>query len=108
MNEDYGNLDQMNFFIPYAFNAGAAVVAFRPIGNQPNEVVLDNDSPGVKFLGQWFNSRSAIYFGRAGGGAVSLCVAGQDRNRDGGLHSQDSRRPLLPSLYVGAPRPWTG
>lgn len=66
MNEDYGNLDQMNFFIPYAFNAGAAVVAFRPIGNQPNEVVLDNDSPGVKFLGQWFNSRSAIYFGRAG------------------------------------------
>ena len=66
MNEDYGNLDQMNFFIPYAFNAGAAVVAFRPIGNQPNEVVLDNDSPGVRFSGKWFNSRSAIYFGRAG------------------------------------------
>jgi hypothetical protein len=66
MNEDYGNLDQMNFFIPYAFNAGAAVVAFRPIGCQPNEVVLDNDSRGVKFAGKWFNSRSAIFFGRAG------------------------------------------
>ena len=66
MNEDYGNLDQMNFFIPYAFNSGAAVVAFRPIGNQPNEVVMDNDSPGVKFSGKWCNSHSAIYFGRAG------------------------------------------
>ena len=26
MNEDYGNLDQMNFFIPYAFNAGATEI----------------------------------------------------------------------------------
>jgi hypothetical protein len=66
MNEDYGNLDQMNFFIPYAFNAGAAVVAFRPIGCQTNEVVLDNDSRGVRFSGKWFNSRSTIFFGRAG------------------------------------------
>ena len=52
MNEDYGNLDQMNFFVPYAFNAGATVVAFRPIGFQPNEVVLDNDSRGGEVLGQ--------------------------------------------------------
>ena len=66
MNEDYGNLDQMNFFVPYAFNAGATVVAFRPIGCQTNEVVLDNDSHGVKFSGKWFNSRSSIFFGRAG------------------------------------------
>jgi hypothetical protein len=66
MNEDYGNLDQMNFFIPYAFNSGATVVAFRPVGFQPNEVVLDNDSRGVKFSGKWFNSHSSIYFGRAG------------------------------------------
>src|ERR1035441_2595254 len=56
----------MNFFIPYAFNAGAAVVAFRPIGCQTNEVVLDNDSRGVRFSGKWFNSRSTIFFGRAG------------------------------------------
>jgi hypothetical protein len=66
MNEDYGNLDQMNLFIPYAFNAGATVVAFRPIGYQRNEVVLDNDSPGVKFTGKWFNSRSPLFFGHAG------------------------------------------
>ena len=46
--------------------AGATVVAFRPIGYQTNEVVLDNDSRGVKFSGKWFNSRSPIFFGRAG------------------------------------------
>lgn len=66
MNEDYGNLDQMNFFIPYAFNAGATVVALRPIGYQPREVVLDNGSPGVKFSGKWYNSSSPIYFGAPG------------------------------------------
>lgn len=66
MNEDYGNLDQMNFFIPYAFNSGATVVAFRPIGYQPDEVVLDNDSRGVRFRGKWFDSRSPVFFGRAG------------------------------------------
>src|SRR5262245_45658093 len=38
--EDYGNLDQMNLFVTYCFNAGATVVAFRPIGYQTNEVVL--------------------------------------------------------------------
>jgi len=66
MNEDYGNLDQMNFFVPYAFNSGATVVAFRPIGYQPNEVVLDNDSRGVRFSGKWFDSRSSVYYGRVG------------------------------------------
>ena len=66
MNEDYGNLDQMNFFVPYAFNAGATVVALRPIGHQVNEVVLDNTSPGVRFSGRWFNSRSPVYFGAPG------------------------------------------
>jgi hypothetical protein len=64
MNEDYGNLDQMNFFVPYAFNAGATVVAFRPIGYQSNEAVLDNDSPGVKFSGKWHDSHSSVYFGK--------------------------------------------
>jgi hypothetical protein len=66
MNEDYGNLDQMNFFVPYAFNGGATVVAFRPVGQQTNEVVLDNDSHGVKFSGRWFDSRSAVYYGDSG------------------------------------------
>lgn len=66
MNEDYGNLDQMNFFIPYAFNAGATVAAFRPIGYQTHEVVLDNTSRGVKFSGKWYDSRSPVYFGQPG------------------------------------------
>ena len=66
MNEDYGNLDQMNFFIPYAFNAGATVVAFRPVGYQPQEVVMDNTSRGVKFSGKWYNSSSLMYFGSPG------------------------------------------
>ncbi len=66
MNEDYGNLDQMNAFVAYAFNSGATVVAFRPVGHQTNEVVLDNISPGVSFSGNWFDSRSEIYFGQAG------------------------------------------
>lgn len=65
--EDYGNLDQMNLFAAYCFNAGATVVAFRPIGDQTNEVVLDNVSPGVSFQGAWSNSTATSqYFGRVG------------------------------------------
>jgi hypothetical protein len=47
MNEDYGNLDQLNFFATYCFNAGAVVVSMRPLGHQTT-VVLDNDV-GVTF-----------------------------------------------------------
>jgi hypothetical protein len=66
MLEDYGNLDQMTLFAFYCFNAGATVVPFRPIGHQTNEVVLDNDSPGVTFSGTWFNSTATIFYGSAG------------------------------------------
>jgi hypothetical protein len=66
MNEDYGNLDQMNVFAAYCFNAGATVVPFRPIGNQINEVVLDNDDPGVTFAGTWSNSSAPLYYGSPG------------------------------------------
>jgi hypothetical protein len=66
LNEDYGNLDQMSLFAYYCFNAGATVVAHRPIGNQVNEVVLDNGSPGVTFSAGWANSSSDIYFGQPG------------------------------------------
>src|SRR5690349_13238037 len=51
MNEDYGNLDQLNFFAAYCFNAGAVVASMRPLGQQTNEVVLDNDDAGVTFVG---------------------------------------------------------
>jgi len=65
--EDYGNLDQMNLFVAYCFNAGATVVAFRPVGYQTNEVVLDNTSPSVRFAGPWSNSTATEdYFGTPG------------------------------------------
>ena len=67
MVEDYGNLDQMNLFAAYCFNAGATVVPFRPLGYQTNEVVLDNDSPGVSFVGSWSSSSaSSGYYGDVG------------------------------------------
>src|SRR5688572_5538134 len=65
--EDYGNLDQMNFFAAYCLNAGATVVPFRPLGYQTNEAVLDNDSPGVTFVGPWSNSSATSgLYGTAG------------------------------------------
>ena len=66
MNEDYGNLDQLNFFANYCFNAGAVVVSLRPLGQQTNEVVLDNDDAGVTFAGSWTDSTSTYYFGSPG------------------------------------------
>ncbi len=49
MCEDYGNIDQANFFAEQLFNAGATVVCMRPLGYQTNEVVLDNTSADVTF-----------------------------------------------------------
>ncbi|MEP6663610.1 MAG: N-acetylmuramoyl-L-alanine amidase, partial [Verrucomicrobiota bacterium] len=62
MNEDAGNLDQLNLFALYCFNAGATVVPFRPIGRQTNEVVLDNVSPSVAFAGAWSDTANTSYF----------------------------------------------
>ena len=62
MNEDYGNVDQLNTFATYCFNAGAVVIPCRPLGYQTNEVVLDNDDAAVKFDGTWFNSTATSYF----------------------------------------------
>ncbi len=56
MNEDYGNLEQLNYLVTYLYNAGAVVVPFRPVGYQTVEIVLDNDDPGVTFTGPWTNS----------------------------------------------------
>ena len=66
MIEDLGNQDQMSFLADYLFRAGATVVPMRPIGYQPNEVVLDNVDVGVTFSGGWSDSSSTIYFGDAG------------------------------------------
>lgn len=62
MIEDYGNLDQLNYFVNYAFNAGATIVPLRPIGYQDNEVVLDQDDPQVSYTGGWANSSSQPYY----------------------------------------------
>ena len=66
MNEDYGNLDQLNFFASYCFNAGAVVASMRPLGQQTNEVVLDNDDAGVTYAGSWSDSSATYYFGSPG------------------------------------------
>lgn len=69
MVEDYGNLDQMNFFGFYCFNAGATVVPLRPIGFQTNEVVLHNDGLSVSYSGSWTKiTNEAVYFGAVGSG----------------------------------------
>lgn len=63
MIEDYGNLDQLNDLVQYAYNAGATVVPLRPVGHQPHEVILDNDDPGVQFLGTtWNDGDSPKYY----------------------------------------------
>ena len=66
MIEDLGNQDQMTFFSEYLFRAGATVVPLRPVGHQPNEIILDNDDVEVTFSGSWSNSGSSIYFGDPG------------------------------------------
>ncbi len=62
MAEDYGNIDQLNYFVHYAFNAGATVVPFRPVGWQSIEIVLDQDDPGVTFEGTWSGGSSSKYY----------------------------------------------
>jgi hypothetical protein len=66
MIEDLGNIDQMTFLADTLFRAGATVVPLRPVGRQTNQVVLDNDDPGVTFVGAWSNSSSTIYYGSPG------------------------------------------
>jgi Fibronectin type III domain len=66
MIEDLGNQDQTTFLADYLFRAGATIVPLRPIGHQTNEIVLDNISSNVTFVGDWSNSASSIYFGNPG------------------------------------------
>jgi hypothetical protein len=62
MCEDYGNIDQLNYFAAYAFNAGATVVPIRPVGWQPIEIILDQDDPGVTYAGSWGDSTASKYY----------------------------------------------
>lgn len=66
MVEDLGNKDQMDCFVDCLFRAGATIVPLRPVGRQPNEVVLDNADPAVTFTGEWSDGKGAAYFGAKG------------------------------------------
>lgn len=63
VSEDMGNKDQMSIYADYCFNAGATVVPFRPVGNQTNEVIVDDSSPsGFQLFGTWTNSANTPYW----------------------------------------------
>ena len=66
MVEDLGNSDQMAEFVDYLWDAGATVVPLRPVGHQPNEVVIDNDDTEVTVTGSWGVGSGSIYFGESG------------------------------------------
>ena len=65
MVEDIGNQDQLAFYVDYLWHAGATVVPLRPVGNQPNEVVVDQSSSAVTYSGSWSNSTAPVYYGNA-------------------------------------------
>ena len=62
MIEDYGNLEQLNYFVRQCYLAGATVVPYRPVGYQPIEVVLDQDDPEVTYTGTWTDSSGSPYY----------------------------------------------
>ena len=102
VNEDMGNVDQMNRFAEAVWKAGATVVPIRPLGYQTNEVVLDNMDTNetvrgkVTFGGTWYNSSQSIFYGNAGD-AVPYRYASISTN---GSTSWASYRPNLPEEGV--------
>ena len=73
MVEDFGNLDQLNYFALQAWKAGATIVPMRPLGHQTNEVVIDNvDTDAslasrVTYGGNWGNTgQTDYYYGKSG------------------------------------------
>jgi len=69
--EDFGNQDQLTSYADYLFRAGATVVPMRPVGRQPNEVVVDNDSADVVWSGSWTTSTSGTRWYDEDYGAVA-------------------------------------
>ena len=73
MVEDFGNLDQLNYFALQAWKAGATIVPMRPLGHQTNEVVIDNVDTAaslasrVTYGGSWGDTgQTDYYYGKAG------------------------------------------
>ena len=107
MIEDYGNIDQLNYFVKYLYNAGATVVPFRPVGYQNTEIVLDQDDPQVTYTGSWTNSTGTPYYENGvtvSGGGVPFRIGLRERDRHGALHADYPHGRFLPGLCVGAQR----
>ena len=66
VNEDMSNQDMMSHLVKFLWNAGATIVPLRPVGNQVNEIILDNDDVEVTFSGAWSNSSSSVFYGSPG------------------------------------------
>jgi Fibronectin type III domain len=60
--EDFGNQEQMTYYVDYLFRAGATVVPMRPVGRQINEVVVDNDLSSVTYAGPWSDSSGSRWY----------------------------------------------
>ncbi len=61
--EDLGNQDQMSFYADLILQAGATVIAMRPVGHQLNEVIVDNSDAGFTTpSGTWSSSVNTPYF----------------------------------------------
>jgi autotransporter-associated beta strand protein len=69
--EDFGNQDQLTFYADSLFRAGATVVPLRPVGRQPAEVVVDNDSADVVWTGSWTTSTTGTRWYDEDYGAVA-------------------------------------
>ncbi len=101
--EDIGNIDQLNYFADYCFKAGATVVPFRPLGNQTNEVVLDNtNSACVTFGGSWSNSTSTTFYGAAGATPYRYAYVNET-----GTTAWAAYRPNLPAAGFYPVYAWT-
>ncbi|MBX3432102.1 MAG: N-acetylmuramoyl-L-alanine amidase [Pirellulales bacterium] len=93
--EDFGNQDQMSFFADFLLRAGATVVPMRPVGHQLNEVVLDNDSPGVTFAGAWSNSTASVHYDEDYG-AVADAVSYRFASISAAETATATYRPTIP------------
>ena len=110
MIEPFGSQDQLTYFADYLLRAGATVVPMRPIGRQVNEIVLDNDSPGVTYSGSWTDSTAGTRWYDEDYGAVADSVryrfanSSDRRDGDGHVHAQYFASRLLPRLCLGVAR----
>ena len=108
MNEDYGNLDQLNFFAAYCFNAGHGGF-HAPLGHQTNEVIPDNDDAAVTWSGAWSESTSNFVWGTAGDVPYRQPHRSPRRKPPHGhLHADDSRWQATIRFIADAPRVGSG